>query len=58
MKYYLYNKFANNGNKPELPEGAEVVQAVGLDYKKFFHFQQQVKMMSKTVYCLVQELMI
>lgn len=36
MKYYFYNKLANNGIKPHLPEGATVIEAVGTDYKKFF----------------------
>lgn len=36
MKYYLYNNLSNNGIAPELPEGANVIQAVGKDYPKFF----------------------
>lgn len=36
MKYYLYNKLANNGIKLELPQGAEVIDCVGLDYQEFF----------------------
>ena len=30
MKYYLYNSLANNGIRPELKSGAELVDAVGL----------------------------
>lgn len=36
MKYYLYNRLANNGIKPVIDEGIELIEAVGLDYKKFF----------------------
>lgn len=36
MKYYLYNKYANNGIKPECLNDVEIIDAVGLDYQKFF----------------------
>lgn len=36
MKYYLYNKLSNNGIKPEFDSTMNVVDAVGLDYQKFF----------------------
>lgn len=36
MKYYLYNSKANNGIRPEFPKNAKIVDAVGLDYKKYF----------------------
>jgi len=36
MKYYLYNSKANNGIKPEVGEGVELIDAVGLDYKAYF----------------------
>ena len=36
MKYYLYNRLANNGIKPVIGEGIELIEAVGLDYKEFF----------------------
>ncbi len=32
MKYYLYNSLANNGIRPDVPEGTELVDAVGMDY--------------------------
>ena len=32
MKYYLYNSLANNGIKPDVKPGTELVDAVGLDY--------------------------
>ncbi|MBQ4297544.1 MAG: diacylglycerol kinase family protein, partial [Clostridia bacterium] len=35
MKYYLYNSLANNGIRPELKSGAELVDAVGLDYPEY-----------------------
>ncbi len=35
MKYYLYNSLANNGIRPELPPGTELVDAVGLDYPAY-----------------------
>ena len=35
MKYYLYNPLANNGIRTEVP-GAEMIDASGLDYAKFF----------------------
>ena len=37
MKHYLYNSLANNGIKPEVPEGAEPVDAVGLDYAAYLN---------------------
>lgn len=36
MKYYLYNSKSNNGIKPEILNEVKVVEAVGLDYPKFF----------------------
>ena len=36
MKYYLYNPLANNGIRPELSEGVELVDATSIDFKKFF----------------------
>lgn len=36
MKYYLYNPLSNNGIRPEFQEGIELVEVIGLDYKKFF----------------------
>lgn len=35
MKYYLYNSLANNGIKPEVGAGVELVDAVGIDYPKY-----------------------
>ena len=35
MKRYLYNSLANNGIRPAVPEGAETVDAVGLDYAAY-----------------------
>ena len=35
MKYYLYNSLANNGIKPEVAPGTELVDAVGLDYPAY-----------------------
>ena len=35
MKYYLYNSLANNGIKPEVKEGVELVDAVGIDYPEY-----------------------
>ena len=35
MKYYLYNSLANNGIKPEVGAGVELVDAVGMDYPKY-----------------------
>lgn len=37
MKYYLYNSLANNGIKPEVGEGIELIDAVSLDYKEYFN---------------------
>ncbi|MDO4940441.1 MAG: diacylglycerol kinase family protein [Erysipelotrichaceae bacterium] len=36
MKYYVYNKFSNNGILPKISEDIKLVEAVGLDYQKFF----------------------
>lgn len=36
MKYYIYNKLANNGIYPDFLKDVEIIQAVGLDYHKFF----------------------
>ena len=35
MKYYLYNSLANNGIRPEVKEGTELIDAVGLDYAEY-----------------------
>ncbi len=35
MKYYLYNSLANNGIKPNVAPGTDLVDAVGLDYRGF-----------------------
>ena len=35
MKYYLYNSLANNGIKPEVAPGTELIDAVGLDYAAY-----------------------
>ena len=35
MKYYLYNSLANNGIRPDLAPGTELVDAVGLDYPAY-----------------------
>ena len=35
MKYYLYNSLANNGIKPEVKPGVELVDAVGIDYVEY-----------------------
>ena len=35
MKYYLYNSLSNNGIRPALAEGIELIDAVGLDYAAF-----------------------
>ncbi len=35
MKYYLYNSLANNGIRPDVPEGAAPVDAVGMDYPAY-----------------------
>lgn len=35
MKYYLYNSLANNGIKPDVDPGTELVDAVGLDYPEY-----------------------
>ena len=36
MKYYLYNSLANNGIRPQVAEGTELVDAVGIDYPAYF----------------------
>ncbi|MBQ7739811.1 MAG: diacylglycerol kinase family protein [Eubacterium sp.] len=35
MKYYLYNSKANNGIKPVVPAGTELIDAVGIDYPDY-----------------------
>lgn len=35
MKYYLYNSLANNGIRPDVAPGTELVDAVGLDYPAY-----------------------
>ena len=35
MRYYIYNRLATN-KKPKIEEGAKLIEAIGLDYKKFF----------------------
>ncbi|MCR5292055.1 MAG: diacylglycerol kinase family protein [Eubacterium sp.] len=37
MKYYLYNSLANNGIKPEVGSGVELIDAVGLDYAEYLN---------------------
>lgn len=36
MKYYLYNSLANNGIKPNAPEGVNLISSIDMDYPKFF----------------------
>lgn len=36
MKYYLYNSLANNGIKPTVAPQIKLIDAVGLDYPKYF----------------------
>ena len=36
MKYYLYNSKSNNGIKPQVDAGIELIDAVDLDYKAYF----------------------
>lgn len=36
MKHYLYNALANNGIRPEMPEGVGLIDAMGMDYRAFF----------------------
>ena len=36
MKYYLYNPKANNGIRPDFPNGAEIIEVIGLDFPTFF----------------------
>ena len=35
MKYYLYNSLSNNGIRPEVAPGTELIDAVGLDYPAY-----------------------
>lgn len=35
MRYYIYNRLATK-KKPKIEEGAKLIGAIGLDYKKFF----------------------
>ena len=35
MKYYLYNSLANNGIRPTVAPGTELVDAVGMDYPAY-----------------------
>ena len=35
MKYYLYNSKANNGIKPAVPAGTELIDAVGINYPEY-----------------------
>ena len=35
MKYYLYNSLSNNGIKPEVGSGVELIDAVGIDYPEY-----------------------
>ena len=37
MKYYLYNSLANNGIRPEVAPGTELIDAVGLDYAAYLN---------------------
>ena len=37
MKYYMYNRLANNGIKPTISEGIKVVDCVDMDYEEFFN---------------------
>ncbi len=37
MKYYLYNSLTNNGIKPKLAAGTELVNAVGMDYLAYLN---------------------
>ncbi len=36
MKYYLYNPLSNNGIRPEMSSGKELLDATKTDYKTFF----------------------
>lgn len=36
MKYYFYNRIATSGKKPLLENGAQAIDAIGFDFKKFF----------------------
>ena len=35
MKTYLYNSLSNNGIRPEVAPGIELVDAVGIDYAEY-----------------------
>ncbi|MBR5419706.1 MAG: diacylglycerol kinase family protein [Lachnospiraceae bacterium] len=35
MKHYLYNSLANNGIRPQMPTGVELIDAVGMDYVEY-----------------------
>jgi len=35
MKYYLYNSKSNNGIKPDVPAGVELIDAVGMNYPEY-----------------------
>ena len=35
MKYYLYNSLSNNGIRPTVPAGTELIDAVGMDYPDY-----------------------
>ena len=35
MKYYLYNSLSNNGIKPEVGSGVELIDAIGIDYPEY-----------------------
>ncbi len=37
MKHYLYNSLSNNGIRPEVAPGTELVDAVGLDYAAYLN---------------------
>lgn len=37
MKYYLYNSLSNNGIKPAVPAGTELIDAVGIDYPEYLN---------------------
>ncbi|MCR5179100.1 MAG: diacylglycerol kinase family protein [Lachnospiraceae bacterium] len=35
MKYYLYNSLSNNGIRPQVAAGTELIDAVGMDYPEY-----------------------
>ena len=37
MKHYLYNSLANNGIRPNVPAGTELIDAVGMDYPEYLN---------------------